>query len=68
MHNMSQQAELTPKEGEELFAAVADNKHNKTYVSPVGNSTVRFQENPSILTLPHIKELLYSHNGAPSQC
>ena len=30
---MSQQPDLNPKEGEEVFAAMADNKHNKTHVS-----------------------------------
>jgi hypothetical protein len=34
LHNMSQLPERTPKEGEEVFAAVIDNKHNKTHVSP----------------------------------
>lgn len=30
---MSQLPDIRPKEGEELYAAVTDNKHNKTHVS-----------------------------------
>ena len=30
---MSQAPELNPKEGEDIFAAIIDNKHNKTHVS-----------------------------------
>ena len=30
---MSQLPDLTPNEGEEVFACVTDNKHNKTQVS-----------------------------------
>lgn len=32
---MSQAPELNPKEGEEIFAAITDNKHNKTHVRGV---------------------------------
>ena len=40
-HNMAQPAELTPLDGEEVFAASSDNKHNKTHVS--ANVSVQYQ-------------------------